>query len=279
VKTGLTSAYVWSPRFSPKFLGHRHCGRHLRCGSRPLSAMNKIIESDACYFEFVVRPSRAMYVENDPALRGIVSSMLDKHPDIELVASVGTAAEALALPQLPALDVALLDIGLGPDSINGVELGLALRDKYWDMGIVLFSQHVVPDFLETLPEDFRWGWSFLEKKADIDIAFLVDVLRSTARGLNIVDPSVLQARSRAADSLILQLSVRQRKILALAATGIDARAIAEQLGIAAVSVRQEMSKVYAILVPDPKPGTDLRTSAVLRYLREMRTYGEESTDL
>jgi len=220
----------------------------------------------------MARPSRVIYVENDPALRGIVSSLLLRHPDIDLVVSLASADEALGLPELSKVDVALLDIALGPDSLNGVELGLALRARNGNIGIVLFSQHVVPDFLETLPEDYRWGWSFLEKKGDIDIDFLVDVLRSTARGLNIVDPSVTRARAMVQESPIARLSVRQREIVALAATGIDAAEIAHQMGLAAVSVRQELSKAYGILVPDPSPGTDLRTSAVLRYLREMRTY-------
>lgn len=201
--------------------------------------------------------------------------MLNGHAEIELLASVASAQEALDLPVLPRADVALLDVALGVGTLNGVELGLALREKYWDMGIVLFSQHVIPDFLDTLPEDFRWGWSFLEKKSDIDLDFLVDVLRSTARGLNIVDPSVTNARSSAQDSPIARLNVRQREVLALAATGIDAPAIADHLGLSAVTVRQELSKAYSILVPDPSPGTDLRTSAVLRYLREMRTYEDD----
>lgn len=201
--------------------------------------------------------------------------MLNGHAEIELLASVASAQEALDLPVLPRADVALLDVALGVGTLNGVELGLALREKYWDMGIVLFSQHVIPDFLDTLPEDFRWGWSFLEKKSDIDLDFLVDVLRSTARGLNIVDPSVTKARSSAQDSPIARLNVRQREVLALAATGIDAPAIADHLGLSAVTVRQELSKAYSILVPDPSPGTDLRTSAVLRYLREMRTYEDD----
>ena len=225
----------------------------------------------------MTRPSRVIYVENDPALRGIVSSLLRQSPEIELVASVSSADEALGLSELASVDVALLDVALGPESMTGVELGLALRERHLNLGVVLFSQHVVPDFLDSLPEDFQWGWSFLEKKSDIDMAFLVDVLRSTARGLNIVDPSVMQARSRAQESPIALLSVRQREILALAAIGLDAPAIAEELGVAAVTVRQDLSKSYTVLVPNPSPGTDLRTSAVLRYLREMRTYVDEGT--
>ena len=58
----------------------------------------------------------------------------------------------------------------------------------------------------------------------------------------------------------------------LATTGVDATVIAGELELAPVTVRKELSKIYQILVPDPKPGTDLRTSAVLRYLRETRAY-------
>lgn len=217
----------------------------------------------------MVRPTRVIYVEDDPALRGIVTEILDSRVELEVVAAVGSAAEALRQP-LSRCDVALLDFALGPASMTGAELGLTLRQKYANLGIVMFSQHVVPDFVGSLPESVRWGWSFIEKRANIDADFLVEVLRATARGLNVVDPKIAQARSDSAGSPINQLTPRQREILALAASGLDATGIAEQLFLAPITVRQELSKAYAILVPDPKPGTDLRTSAVLRYLRETR---------
>ncbi len=223
----------------------------------------------------MVRPSRVLYVENDPALLGIVSALLRSHPGVEIVASTTSGEAALESPDLHLVDVALLDVALGPDTLSGVEVGIALRERFPIMGIVLFSQHVVPDFLESLPEEYRWGWSFLEKRSDIDIDFLVDVLRSTARGLNVVDPNVTHARAAVQASPITRLSVRQREVLALAAAGMDAPAIARHLDLSPVTIRQELSRSYAILVPDPQPGTDLRTSAVLRYLREMRTYEED----
>jgi DNA-binding NarL/FixJ family response regulator len=66
------------------------------------------------------------------------------------------------------------------------------------------------------------------------------------------------------------MTPRQHEIMAMAVQGLDAPAIAERLGIAPITVRKNLSRVYEILVPDPAPGTDLRTSAVLRYLREVR---------
>ena len=50
----------------------------------------------------------------------------------------------------------------------------------------------------------------------------------------------------------------------------DANAIAERMRITPSAARQDLSRSYAILVPDPPAGADLRTLAVLRYLRETR---------
>ena len=199
--------------------------------------------------------------------------MLASHPQIDVVAAVGSSDEALALPPAHRPDVALLDLALGPESLTGTELGLVLRSHNPHIGIVILSQHLIPDFILSLPEAQRMGWSFLEKRGDLDLDSLVEVLRSTARGLNIVDPRVAATRAAAQTGEVDRLSPRQREIMALVATGMDATAVSIQLGLAAATVRQELSKAYAVLVPDPRPGTDLRTTAVLRYLRATRTSG------
>lgn len=119
------------------------------------------------------------------------------------------------------------------------------------------------------------GWSFIEKRGDISMDYLADVIKSTARGLNIVDPSVQRTRTEMGANPLKQLSGRQREILALAATGLDAPSIAKELHLAAVTVRQDLSQAYRVLIPNPKLGTDLRMSAVLTYLRLSRTYSEQ----
>lgn len=222
-----------------------------------------------------MRPTRVLYVEDDPALRGILSTALNAHPMVEVLTAVGSASDALEKADAFNFDVALLDLALGRDSMSGYELGLALRRKQEHIGIVLFSQHSLAGFLSDLPEGDRWGWSVLQKRADVDVNYLIDVLKSTARGLNIIDPLIADARAADRAGVLGRLSSRQREIMSLASSGLDATAIADRLGLAAVTIRQELSRVYTVLVPDPKPGTDLRTTAVLRYLRESR----EATDL
>ena len=208
-----------------------------------------------------------LYVEDDPTLRGILTELLQTSTLLEVVGSVGTSAEALSIAREQRVDVALLDLALGDGELTGIELGIRIRELRSDTGIVLLSQHVVPDFIDQLPDRYREGWSFIAKRSDLRLDRLTEILIATSRGLNIVDPEVLAARRTAAADPVSRLTPRQREVMALAAAGRDATAIASELSLAAGTVRQELSKAYGILVPNPTPGTDLRTSAVLAYLR------------
>lgn len=222
-------------------------------------------------------PRSVLYVEDDPTLRGILTQLLQTSPDLTVIGSVGTPAEALDIAREQRVDVALLDLALGDGEITGIDLGIRIRELRPDAGIVLMSQHIVPDFIDQLPERYREGWSFIAKRADIKLARLTETLIATARGLNVVDAEILAARKQTAGNPVAILTPRQREIMALAAAGRDASAISADLDIAAGTVRQELSKAYAVLVPDPAPGTDLRTSAVLAYLRATHAHRQDLT--
>jgi DNA-binding NarL/FixJ family response regulator len=219
-------------------------------------------------------PRSVLYVEDDPTLRGILTELLHRSDELTIIGSVGTSAEALEIARARSIDVALLDLALGEGEITGIELGIRIRELRPDTGIVLLSQHVVPDFITQLPDRYREGWSFIAKRADLRPARLTEILLATARGLNIVDPEILAARRVSMGDPVALLTPRQREVMALAAAGRDPSAIAQTLNLTPGSVRQELSKAYGVLVPDPTPGTDLRTSAVLAYLRA--THGRRS---
>jgi two-component system response regulator DesR len=216
--------------------------------------------------------TRVVYVENDPALRGILSSQLEQRAEISLTGSFSSSEEALRTCDYKKVDVALLDLALGSESLNGTELAMLMREQNPHIGIVIYSQHNAPNYLNSLSDLVRWGWSYVEKRGDGKIDNLVDILISTSKGRSTIDVSHPEQSSE--ESVISQLSLRQRQIMSLAATGLDANAIAKELQLAPITIRQELSRCYAILVPNPSDGTDLRTSAVLKYLREVRRDGE-----
>ena len=222
------------------------------------------------------RDTRLLYVENDPVLRSMMTALLEGLPGIEVVASVSGSTEALEV-EWP-IDVALLDWALGPESLNGVELGHALRERDENIGIVILSQHYAWDF-HGASGRVDMGWSYVEKRVNLDTAYLMKVLKATAAGLSVVEPSVDRGRAPAFTDRLSQLTSRQRQIMSIAATGVDANVIAERTGLRPVSVRKELSECYRVLVPDAAPGTDLRTAAVIAWIDGRRMTSMDPYDV
>jgi two-component system, NarL family, response regulator DesR len=225
-----------------------------------------------------LRNTKVLYVEDDPALRAIMSKLLNSQVGIAVIAHVSNSSEALEIAHRENFDVALLDIALGQNSATGLELGLQLRKINPEVGIVIYSQHAEVDFLSHLSARNLEGWSTVQKSAFIDMPYLVDVLHSTARGLSVIDPKLVQTQRENEAVEPEDLTQRQHEIMALIVEGIDVPHISIKLGVSAVTIRQELSRIYKVLVPKPAPGTDLRTTAVLRYLRKSRSYAWANTE-
>lgn len=212
-----------------------------------------------------------LYVEDDPVLRSLFAGLIDGRDGISVIGTAADADEALTFARSTPVDVALLDLALGPRSLNGAELGLRLRQHLPSIGIVLISQHLMPKFLTTLPADERHGWAYVQKRGDLSPTELTQVIRATVEGKTILDPSTLDGQT-VDDVTLDKLTPRQRDVLALLATGRDALGIADELHLAHTTVRRDISNAYRVLVPDVGPGYDPRTAAVLEYLRVTRPY-------
>jgi DNA-binding NarL/FixJ family response regulator len=219
----------------------------------------------------VPRAISVLYVEDDPVLRSLFADLIDGRAGIAVIGTAADADAAIEFARTTHVDVALLDLALGPRSINGAELGLRLRQQAPGMGIVLISQHLMPKFLTTLPEQERHGWAYVQKRGDLSPTDLAQVIRATAEGKTVLDPSTLDGQ-RVDGAALDRLTPRQRDVIALLATGRDALGIADELHLAHTTVRRDISNAYRVLVPDVGPGYDPRTAAVLEYLRVTRPY-------
>lgn len=220
-----------------------------------------------------VRPTRVVYVENDPALRGIITRMMNASAELEVVPDTSSAAEALSFSELARADVALLDLALGPQQMNGVDLGIALRQVNPDIGIVIHSQYPLDFATERVPAVQMIGWSTMQKSGQLDVEELTALLKSTALGIGQrrhLDADPADVTRMPADGQLGRLSSRQRAIMGLTASGFSAQQIAEQLALTYEVVRQDLARTYRILVPDGSGGDDRRTQAVLAYVRLTR---------
>lgn len=216
-----------------------------------------------------------LYVEDDPVLRTILADMVEGVEGVRVVATAADDDEAIAAMREHRIDVAMLDLALGARSLHGVDLALRLRTMKPRLGIVIVSQHLLPNFHASIPEAEQHSWSYIQKRGDLSGLELAQVVHATFEGKMVLDPSALDGRA-VDTSALEQLSARQRSVLALLATGRDAIGIAEDLGLPHTTVRRDISNAYRVLVPDVGPGDDLRITAVLEYLRVTRPYDFEA---
>lgn len=225
--------------------------------------------------DVAVRPTRLIYVENDPALLGIMIGLLGGRPELEVLAASDSAEEVLAdRGVVRAADAALIDLALGVHQMNGIDLGLSLRSLNPDIGIILHSQHSLTQVERRIPARHRMGWSTVPKTGNMDVDALVEIIRLTAQGMSTRIP---QDADDPEGTELTELSARQRSIMALSCSGVGAAEISRRLGISYDAVRQDLSKCYRVLVPDMRPGDDLRTLALLEYQRQVREHSWDAS--
>jgi len=244
------------------------------CSLRQLGNIcdNFLLQINSLVRNLLMRPTRLMYIENDPALRKILGEILKGSSELELIASFSGSDEAMNRELVKQADVALIDFSLDQNGLNGVELGIALRNINEYIGIVIYSQFSVRPMVNRVPKSMRSGWSFFDKSAEMNVGDYAAILNVTASGKGNWE-EVLKEDNKSQEgeaSVFFALTPRQRSIMSLTVQSKSAQDIAEQLGLSYSYVRKELSRAYAVLLPNATSSDDLKTAAVLKYIELMR---------
>jgi len=220
-----------------------------------------------------MQSTRVLYVENDSALRQFLQDSLNQEPGLELIGTYSDGISALNRAIVKKADVALLDFGLNSDGLNGVELGIALREINEYIGIVIYSQFNVRKMINRVPSGMRNGWSFFEKSGEMASSDYSKILKDTAVGKGNWEEFFPNNPDDGDSnySLYYQLTSRQRSIISLLAQGVSVQEIGIRLDLTYAYVRKELSRAYSTLLPEAAEGEDLKTLAILKYLDLMKT--------
>src|SRR3954464_2308213 len=84
-------------------------------------------------------PLRLMIVDDHAVVREGLEALLGKHGDLQVVASVGSGAEALARVEESRPDVVLLDLRM--PEMDGMAVLAALRERHAHVRVVVLSGH------------------------------------------------------------------------------------------------------------------------------------------
>jgi DNA-binding NarL/FixJ family response regulator len=133
----------------------------------------------------------------------------------------------------------------------------------------VLSQYIEPSYAMRLIEDHPERIGYLLKERVFDVAILVDALRRIADGETVIDPTIVSRLlgRRRRDDPLMELTERERDVLALLAEGLSNRAIAERLFVTERTVEAHVTQIFTKLGLDVNTQTHRRVLAVLAYLR------------
>ena len=190
---------------------------------------------------------RVAVVDDHAIVREGLRALLVATPGFELVASVGTGAEALRSAVLDQPDVLVLDINL-PDA-SGIDIAGQVRRAAPDVGIVMLTMH---DDDATVLAAMRSGaMGYVLKGADPED--VIRAIKAVAGGSAILSPEIapraLAALSGTArDSPAFPtLTPRERGVLDLIAAGLGNATIAARLDLSPRTVGNHVTAIFAKL--------------------------------
>jgi len=200
--------------------------------------------------------------------QGIVRLLRDAGMDV--VAEAGDAEALLRHVRLARPDAAVIDIRMPPTHTDeGLVAAQEIRHEHPDVGVLVLSQYVEPNYAMRLIEDLPERVGYLLKERVFDVAILVDALQRIAEGETVVDPTIvsrLVGRRRREDPLG-ELTEREREVLSLVAEGLSNKAIAGRLFITERTVEAHVKQIFLKLGLETNPESHRRVLAVLAYLR------------
>lgn len=185
---------------------------------------------------------RCLLVEDLGMVLEYLKLQLLEHPQISIVDTARTGAEALAWVQKQHYEIACLDIDL-PD-MDGFELSQKIAMVRPYIPQLAISAHCNPDTVFRFRRSTTFS-GFLDKDLSVDCE-LATAVNTVLGGKIFISHKAKQLLENSWDqirSVYIQLSRREQEIARLIAMGLSDEEITEQLGISLPTARGHRCKI------------------------------------
>ncbi|MGA2821220.1 MAG: response regulator transcription factor [Anaerolineales bacterium] len=204
------------------------------------------------------QPIRVMLVDDHTMVRRGLATFLKVFDDLQLAgeAESGEAAIQLCAEVLP--DVVLMDMVM--PGTGGVSATRAIRQQFPQVQVIALTSFKEGELIKTALEAGAIGYLLKDVSADE----LVRAIRAAYAGRATLSPDVAQVIIHAAGQSPkpgLDLTEREREVLALMVEGLNNTEIAGRLTVSPSTIKSHVSNILT------KLGVSSRTEAVTLALR------------
>ena len=193
-------------------------------------------------------PITVLVVDDHAVVRQGIRTLLDMHPDLQVVGEADSAEDALSLVEELVPDVVLLDLLL--PGMNGVEATRQIKQISPRTQIVVLTSYSEDEHI--FPALRAGALSYLLK--DIRPRELAESVRKAARGESVLHSRIaarmiqeVREAKRRVPPAFAELTPRKLEVLQLLADGQTNAGIAEQLVLSEKTVRGYVSNILSKL--------------------------------
>ncbi len=205
---------------------------------------------------------RVLIADDHELTRAGLRAVIEREPDLEVVAEVSTAEAAIARAAKGDIDLAVLDVRFGA-GMNGLEAAEVIVAG-GHARVLILTLHDSAEYVRSALAAGATGF-VMKDAARVE---LLDAIRSVCAGRTAM-PAVLlrkalESRLDSREDDLARLTPREREVLDRIALGLTNKAIARELGIGPGTVKAHVEKVIA------KLGVADRTQAAVLAARANR---------
>ncbi len=192
---------------------------------------------------------RILIVDDHEVVRLGLKSLLEHHPQFEVIGEAGNAKDAIEIVGQLKPDIVLMDIRL--PGTSGIEACEEITHNYPETRVVMLTSYAEDEMLFSAIRAGASGY-VLKQIASDD---LIRALEAVGRGEALLDPAVTQrvfqevrrAVKEEEASAFANLSQQERHVLLLVSEGKTNREIAKSLFLGEGTVRNYVSSILSKL--------------------------------
>ena len=187
-------------------------------------------------------PARILVADDHAVVRRGLRAMLDREPDLRVIAEAEDGAEAVELALAEDVDLAILDVSM--PRLTGLQAAAELSRRRSGLRILILSMYDREQYFFEALSVGACGY-VLKQQADRD---LVEACRAALRGEPFIYPQAMRALMRAylahaQPSVASPLTAREAEIVKLIAEGHSSHEIAELLVLSPKTVDRHRANV------------------------------------